>query len=254
MQPMAILRYIDAEGREQVVDDVNHLYELIQERRVSFDSLVWDDDDRRWVAARNHEFFRRIREIAAASPTPLQPWSAPPSGQPTPAVAPAPQVYKSPLMQHRNPAPEGAASASKKPNSNWFKAIKTREEALKTIKDSSSVFFFVAALQAAIGIWMATQYPDAGFDMGETVITVAIYAIFAAWLRWGRSRTAAVVLLLVATVALVTTIAAQLNIIQGGKNVVLALIVFWAAVKAVEATFKVRGRFRQDATAEPQFG
>jgi hypothetical protein len=101
---------------------------------------------------------------------------------------------------------------------------------------------------------MATQYPDAGFDMGETVITVAIYAIFAAWLRWGRSRTAAVVLLLVARVGLGTTIAAQLNIIQGGKNVVLALIVFWAAVKAVEATFKVRRRFRQDATAEPQFG
>jgi hypothetical protein len=179
VQPMAILRYIDAEGREQDVDDVNHLFELIQERRVSFDSLVWDDEQRRWVAASDHEFFRRIREIAAASPTPPQPWSAPPPRQPTPAVKPAPQIYKSPLMQHRNPAPEGAAaaSASKKPKSNWFKAINTREEALKTIKDSSSAFFFVAAVQAAIGIWLATQYPNAGFDVGETMIDVAIYAV-----------------------------------------------------------------------------
>jgi hypothetical protein len=215
---MAILRYIDTEGREQDVDDVNHLYELIQERRVSFDSLVWDDEQRRWVAARNHEFFRRIREIAAASPTPLQPWSAPSPRQPTPAVAPALQVYKSPLMQHRNPAPEGAASAPKKPKSNWLKAIKTREEALKTIKDSASVFFFVAALQAAIGIWLATQYPNSGFDVGETIIDVAIYAVFAAWLRGGRSRTAAVVLLLAATVALGTTIGAQLKIIPGRQK------------------------------------
>jgi len=136
-----ILRYIDAEGREQDVDDVNHLYELIQENRVSFDSLVWDDEERRWVAARSHEFFRRIREIAAASPPQLQPWSAPLPRQPTSSVPPAPQVYKSPLMQHRDPAPEAAASAPKEPKSNWLKAIKTREEALKTIKDSSSAFF-----------------------------------------------------------------------------------------------------------------
>jgi hypothetical protein len=38
--PMAILRYIDAEGREKDVIDVNHLYELIQERSISFDSLI----------------------------------------------------------------------------------------------------------------------------------------------------------------------------------------------------------------------
>jgi hypothetical protein len=254
---MAILRYIDAEGREQDVDDVNHLYELIQDRHVSFDSLVWDDEQRRWVAARNHDFFRRIREIAAASPAPVQPWSAPPPRQPTPAVKPAPQVYESPLMQHRNTAPEGvvALSATKKPKSNWFKAINTREEALKTIKDSSSVFFFVAALQAAVGIWVATQYPDLGFDVAETIIDVAIYGVFAAWLRCGLCRTAAVVLLLAATVALIMTIGAQLKVIQGGKNLWLALIVFWTAIKAVEATFKVHGRYKQGATEiEPRFG
>jgi len=78
---------------------------------------------------------------------------------------------------------------------------------------------------------------------------------FAAWLRWGRSRTAAVVLLLAATVALGTTIGAQLKIVQGGKNIWLALIVFWVAAKVVEATFKLYGRFKHDTTAvEPQFG
>jgi hypothetical protein len=255
---MAILRYIDADGREEDVHDVNHLYELIQDRHVSFDSLVWDDEQQRWVAARNHEFFRRIREIAAASPAPLQSSSDPSaSRQQTPAVKPAPHIHKSPLMQHRSPAPELVVSglASQKPKSNWFQAINTRQEALKTIKESSTVFFFVAALQAAIGIWVATRYPDLGFDVGETIIDVAIYGVFAAWLRWGLSRTAAVVLLLAATVALIMTIGAQLKVIQGGKNLWLALIVFWTAIKAVEATFKVHGRYKQDATeVEPQFG
>jgi hypothetical protein len=209
------------------------------------------------VAARDHDFFRRIREIAAAAPTAhttLQPWPRAPSSQPMQPTAPAPQIYKSPVMQHKNAGPDEAVSVADTPRSKWFKPIHTREEALKTIKDSSSAFFFVAALQGAIGMWLATQYPDLGFDVGETVIEVTIYTAFATWLRWGRSRTAAVILLLMATVALGTTVGAQLKIIPGGKNIWLALIVLWAAVKAVEATFKLRGRFkRQAAAAEPQF-
>ena len=103
---------------------------------------------------------------------------------------------------------------------------------------------------------MATQYPDSGFDLGETIADVVLYAGGAAWLRWGRSRIAAMILLLTATVALGTTIATHLKIIQGGgKNVVVALIVVWAAIKGVEATFKLRGRFKQQERAtQPQSG
>jgi hypothetical protein len=90
-----------------------------------------------------------------------------------------------------------------------------------------------------------TQYPIAGFDTAEMIVSAAIFAIFAVWLRWGLSRTAAIILLLAATGSLGATIGAQLKITQGGQNIVLALIVFWTAVKAVEATFKVHGRFKQ---------
>lgn len=251
---MSLLRYIDPEGREQDVEDVNHLYELIQSKRVGYETLVWDDEERRWVAARDHEFFRRIRQIAAASPTP-QPVAAASPAEAKRMPAGAPQVYTSPLMQHRNPISDDGGRAPEKPKSKWFKAIRTKEEALKTIKDTSSAFFVVAALQGAIGAWLAIQYPDAGFDLGETMVDVAIYALCAVWLRWGRSRAAAVILLVAATVALAMTIGAQLKIVQGGKNVWLALIVFWAAVKAVEATFKLRGRFQRDLpAAEPLLG
>jgi hypothetical protein len=246
---MAILRFIDADGRENDVEDIDRLYELIQAREIGLQSLVWDDGQQRWLVASDHEFFRRIREIAAAASTPapvrppVQPWAKPPVDPPKLAIAGSPPV----AAQKQNSTPA-------KKESFWFKAIHTREEALKMIRDTSTGFFAVAALQCVIGVWMATQYPDTGFDVGDTIITVTIYLIFAAWLRWGRSRIAALVLLLAATVALGTTLAALLKIIPGGRNIWLSLIVFWSGVKAVEATFKLRGRFKQKATTEePQF-
>jgi hypothetical protein len=247
---MAILRFIDADGRENDVEDIDQLYELIQSRQISLQSLVWDDGEQRWLVASDHEFFRRIREIAAAASTPapmrppLQPWAKPPIDPPKLAVASPPPV----AAQNSRPMKVQAAPAKKE--SFWFKAIHTREEALKMIRDTSTGFFAIAALQCVIGVWMAIQYPDTGFDVSDTIITVIIYVIFAAWLRWGRSRIAALVLLLAATVALGTTLAALLKIIPGGRNIWLSLIVFWAGVKAVEATFKLRGRFKQKATEE----
>jgi hypothetical protein len=250
-ETMSILRYIDPEGREQDVDDVNHLYELIQGKHVGYDSLVWDDEDQRWVAARDHYFFRRIREIAAASPAPQQPWSAP-SQHPARTVAIQPQVYKSPRMQNRNPIPDEAESGSQKSKSNWFKTIQTREEALKTISVTALGFFAIAGIQTLAGLFLIANSSDVGLDM---LIDVPLYVGLAAWLKWGRSRTAAVLLLIVASISAVTTVLGQLRIIDGGRNMFLAAIVFWTAVKAVEATFKLRGRFKHEETvAEPQLG
>jgi hypothetical protein len=38
----------------------------------------------------------------------------------------------------------------------------------------------------------------------------------------------------------------------GGNNIILALIVAWAAVRAVEATFKLHGRIKDAASLERQ--
>jgi hypothetical protein len=253
---MAILRFIDADGRENDVENIDQLYELIQARQIGLQSLVWDDREQRWQVASDHEFFRRIREISAAASTPapvrppLQPWAKPPIDPPKLTAG----VSAPSLDKPTSPPPVAALNTKPaKKESFWFKAIHTREEALKMVRDTSTSFFAIAALQCVIGVWMATQYPDTGFDVSDTIITVTIYVIFAAWLRWGRSRIAALVLLLAATVALGTTLAALLKIIPGGRNVWLSLIVFWAGVKAVEATFKLRGRFKEKATEEPQF-
>ena len=38
----------------------------------------------------------------------------------------------------------------------------------------------------------------------------------------------------------------------GGTNIFLAVIVLWAAIRAVEATFKLRGKFSAQSPTEPE--
>jgi hypothetical protein len=277
---MSALRYIDGNGRERVIDDVSHLFELIKSRQIQGSSLIWDEGESRWIGARDHEFFRRIREIAADSDAPK------PSA--TAAESPAAHVYgasrtaskpvasetlnnkevaaaetaarwaahrpvTSEALNSKEPsqAPrESGTNPASKPKSRWFKPIKNREEALKTIKGTSIVFFAIAGIQAIIGL-AVTQYSS--FDFNVIVIDAGLFAALASWLRWGRSRFAAVFLLLNALIALGATTGNKLEISNiGGKNIWLALIVFWAACKAVEATFKLPGFEKASAREEYQ--
>lgn len=71
---MPLLRFLDPDGEERDIADINHLFELIQAGWVSYESLIHDDNAGRWVPARDHEFFVRIRNLArqnsAANPLP----------------------------------------------------------------------------------------------------------------------------------------------------------------------------------------
>jgi hypothetical protein len=68
---MPLLRFLDPDGEERDIVDINHLFELIQTGLVSYDSLVLDDNAGQWVPARDHEFFVRIRNIARQNPSPV---------------------------------------------------------------------------------------------------------------------------------------------------------------------------------------
>jgi hypothetical protein len=130
------------------------------------------------------------------------------------------------------------AEAKKK---GMFSKIDSREDALKVVKSSSTAFFVVAALQVAFS-----------FVIGYSVlIDAAIYVICGFFLRRFCSRAAAVILLLVAILAVGVTFANKMGEdLGGGNNIILSLIVLWAAIRAVEATFKLRGRFAVQATVE----
>ena len=96
-------------------------------------------------------------------------------------------------------------------------------------------FFFVAALQAVIGYFMAPSM----------IIDSILWAILAAILLKWKSRVAAVFLLLLGGATVVTTILNKVGVIAGGgSNVILAVIIFWIAIRSVEATFKLHGRYK----------
>lgn len=120
--------------------------------------------------------------------------------------------------------------------SSMFKAITSREEALKTIRDASIGFFVLAVIQGAIGIFM----------MPSMLLDAAILAVLAGLLYWLKSRIAACLLMVMASTMAVTTVLTLLGMAEfGGRNIVLAAIVFWTAIKAIEATFKLHGRFQE---------
>ena len=122
--------------------------------------------------------------------------------------------------------------------SGWFSKIESRERALKIIKDTSMGFFFIAALQALLSLLV-------GFT---GLIDAAIFAVGGFLLRRFNSRAAAVVLLLLATIGVGGIFASKAGVnLGGGNNAFLVLIILWAAIRAVEATLKLRGRFSAEA-------
>lgn len=129
---------------------------------------------------------------------------------------------------------------AKEKKKGWFAKIESRDDALKVVKDTSMGFFFVAALQAALSFLV-------GFSI---LFDAVIYAVGGFFLRRYNSRAAAVVLLILAVVGAGVTFANKAGAnLGGGNNIFLALIVLWAAIRAVEATFKLRGRYSVEAVA-----
>lgn len=117
-----------------------------------------------------------------------------------------------------------------------FAKIESREDALKTIKDCAMGFFVVAAIQAGLGYFIAPSL----------IIDAVLYAVLAGiMLKW-KSRIAAVFLLVIACFAVYMTVLNRLGMAaEGGNNIFLAAIILWAAIRSVEATFKVNGKYAE---------
>ena len=115
-----------------------------------------------------------------------------------------------------------------------FSSMETREDALKMVRDAAWGFLFVAALHGLLGILVAPS----------VLIDAAALAVLGIILMKWNSRVAAVLLLLISTGQATVTVLNQMGVTSmGGKNIYLAIIMMIVAVRAVEATFKLRGRF-----------
>ena len=113
----------------------------------------------------------------------------------------------------------------------WYGKIETKEEALKVIKDASNGFYFLAALQVVLGY----------FIMGtEAIIDGVLFAVCAFLLRKFNSRVVAVILLLLSIGGLVVTAINKFGGGTGGQNLILAVIMIWTSIRAIQATFGLR--------------
>lgn len=114
-----------------------------------------------------------------------------------------------------------------------FGGIKSKDDALKAIKDASILFLVVAAIQGIIGIFISPGM----------IIDAIIFTVFALSLLKWKGRVVAVILLMISSVVIITTFLNRIGITaDGGRNIFLAIIVFLAAIRAVEATFKLNSR------------
>lgn len=123
--------------------------------------------------------------------------------------------------------------AEAKRASRFLGRVASIEDAMKAIKDPSTAFLVIAGLQMVLLVLILKQY--------AVLFDVVVLVVCAVLLRRFKSRAAAVVLLVVTLLEAAVTVANRLGVSQlGGNNVVLALIMLWAAVRAAEATFKYR--------------
>lgn len=115
----------------------------------------------------------------------------------------------------------------------WFEKIETREEALKVIKDNCYAFFLIAFMQTVIGLAI-------GINLW---IDAILYFILGLILLKFNSRVAAILLLILNSIALGQTFMNKINpdtsIRTGGTNVFLAAVMLWASIRIVQASFKI---------------
>lgn len=119
-----------------------------------------------------------------------------------------------------------------------FSKINDRYIALKIIKETSLVFII-------IGIYQCIVFYFVGINV--VLVDAAIYIIFGFVLREWKSRIAAVILLIQASISAVITILHFLGYTSKGEvSIIIVIAILFIAVRAVEATFKLHGRFSNE--------
>lgn len=126
---------------------------------------------------------------------------------------------------------------STKKKSSLLAPIDSRAAALEAIQQSAIAFFAVALIQGVVGVFLSPTM----------LIDAAIFVALGLALFYFKSRIVALLLLLLSGFMAISTImnAAGLSA-NGGSNVFVALVVVGAALRAVEATFKLHGRFAHE--------
>ncbi len=115
----------------------------------------------------------------------------------------------------------------------WLAKIESEDQAKFIIKEVSYGLFFVAALLLVVSILLKNN----GF------LDAIIFSVLALLLLKLKSRVAAIFCLIFSSFSLVVTFSNSISQSKsGGNNVLLALIVVWGSIRAIQATLVLRKR------------
>ncbi|MBN1906097.1 MAG: hypothetical protein JW927_13475 [Deltaproteobacteria bacterium] len=116
--------------------------------------------------------------------------------------------------------------------------ILNKEDAIKTIKQASYVIIVMAFIYAFIG-----------FLTEPALITDGIfYCILGVLLLWLKSRVVSIITLIFSLLALLLFILNKTGVVEEGGSLggIFVIILLIASAKAVEGTFKFRGKYKVD--------
>jgi hypothetical protein len=114
--------------------------------------------------------------------------------------------------------------------------VRNRSDALKVVTHASLVFLAIAVLMFGMFVYSGAR----------TLIDVGLFSILGLLLWRFRSPAAAFGLLLVAVMRLLVTTAQSLDTGQiSALEIAICIVVLFAAIRAVEATLKLIGRFAE---------
>ena len=119
-----------------------------------------------------------------------------------------------------------------------FALIRSRQDALNVVTDTSIVFLLASAILAALFL----------IEGERTLIDVGFFGVLGVLLWRFKSPAAAIALLLVSVMRLFVTMAKILD--TGDVDwifVVITAIVIFSSIRAAEATLKLIGRFAEEA-------
>lgn len=112
----------------------------------------------------------------------------------------------------------------------WSIRVDSAEDAKQAIRETALGLYAIAAIQAMSGFVIGGR---------SYFATALVFGGLAFWLQKSGSRAAAVLLLIVSLGVVGTIVWGWTTGAPGGRNVVLAFFVAWAALKAYTATSKL---------------
>ncbi len=125
----------------------------------------------------------------------------------------------------------------------FFAKIRQQEDAAKVVRAASLVFLAVGAFLCIASIW-------SGFELWVHGLAYIVLGIL---LRQLRSRVIASLMLLVALVLLLPEMGLMPDRPYAlAANIILAAVLAWVAIRAIEATSKLRARKAQPAPPESE--